>query len=179
MTLLPTSTMAEVMESFPGARRALFSRYHIGGCSSCGFSMQETLEKLCARNGGLPVDEVIGHIQQSHEHDLRLMVTPADLHAHLSAGAPCRLIDIRSREEHEAVALPGSQLMTEEVVQDLMNRHPRDGMVVFYDHRGQHALDAASYFEGHGFSGARALAGGIDRWACEVDPNMPRYEIES
>ena len=28
--------MSAVLEHFPGAQRALFRRYHIGGCSSCG-----------------------------------------------------------------------------------------------------------------------------------------------
>ncbi|HIG82060.1 MAG TPA: rhodanese-like domain-containing protein, partial [Verrucomicrobiales bacterium] len=28
--------MEEVLTVFPGARRALFRKYHIGGCSSCG-----------------------------------------------------------------------------------------------------------------------------------------------
>jgi hypothetical protein len=30
--------MSAVLENFPGARRALFRKYHIGGCSSCGFN---------------------------------------------------------------------------------------------------------------------------------------------
>ena len=42
------SAMREVLEIFPGAQRALFRRYHIGGCSSCGFSPDETLAQLCA-----------------------------------------------------------------------------------------------------------------------------------
>ncbi len=29
--------MSAVLEKFPGAQRALFRRYHIGGCSNCGF----------------------------------------------------------------------------------------------------------------------------------------------
>jgi hypothetical protein len=33
------SPMREVREKFPGAQRALFRRHHIGGCSSCGFSL--------------------------------------------------------------------------------------------------------------------------------------------
>ena len=37
-------------ELFPGAQRALFRKYHIGGCSSCGFSPNETLAGVCARN---------------------------------------------------------------------------------------------------------------------------------
>jgi hypothetical protein len=31
----PGSMMHEVLEIFPGAQRALFRRYHIGGCTSC------------------------------------------------------------------------------------------------------------------------------------------------
>lgn len=30
-TITPESTMSEVMETFPGAKRALFRAYHIGG----------------------------------------------------------------------------------------------------------------------------------------------------
>ncbi|HUC86039.1 MAG TPA: hypothetical protein VL970_12655, partial [Candidatus Acidoferrales bacterium] len=61
------SPMREVLEKYPGAQRALFRKYHIGGCSSCGFSPDETLGQVCARNGGLDVDEVRGHIRSSHE----------------------------------------------------------------------------------------------------------------
>jgi hypothetical protein len=31
----PQSPMSAVLEIFPDARRALFRRHHIGGCSSC------------------------------------------------------------------------------------------------------------------------------------------------
>jgi len=36
-------TMQEILGVFPGAQRALFSRYHVGGCSSCGFQPAELL----------------------------------------------------------------------------------------------------------------------------------------
>ena len=39
-------------------------------------------------------------------------------------------------------------------------------------------MDAAAYFAGHGFENVRALQGGIDAWSQEVDPNLPRYELE-
>jgi len=31
----PQSAMSAVLEVFPGAQRALFRKYHIGGCSNC------------------------------------------------------------------------------------------------------------------------------------------------
>src|SRR5947209_8651699 len=40
------STMAEVLATYPGAQRALFRKYHIGGCSSCAFEPSETLAEL-------------------------------------------------------------------------------------------------------------------------------------
>jgi len=52
---LSDSPMGAVLENFPGAQRTLFRRHHIGGCSSCGHSPDETLAPVCARNGNLDV----------------------------------------------------------------------------------------------------------------------------
>ncbi|MBA2436016.1 MAG: rhodanese-like domain-containing protein, partial [Chthoniobacterales bacterium] len=54
--------MKKLLEHYPGAQRALFRRYHIGGCASCGFSPDETLGGVCARNENLDVDEVTARI---------------------------------------------------------------------------------------------------------------------
>jgi len=40
------------------------------------------------------------------------------------------------------------------------------------------SIDAAAYFTGHGLENVRSLRGGIDAWSCEVDPNIPRYDLE-
>ena len=37
-------------------------KHHIGGCGSCGFSPDETLAGVCARNENVDVDEAIAHI---------------------------------------------------------------------------------------------------------------------
>src|SRR5438477_9677066 len=73
-TFDPSMTMRELLQHYPGAQRALFRRYHIGGCSSCGFQPDETLEGVCARNNSLPVGEVIEHILASHEADLQMQL---------------------------------------------------------------------------------------------------------
>ena len=80
-TLTPQTTMARVLKLFPGAQRALFRRYHIGGCSSCAFQPEETVAQLCQRNGGLDVAEMIAHIQTSHEQDEKMLLTPLELAA--------------------------------------------------------------------------------------------------
>src|SRR3954451_9456261 len=103
-TLLAShDTMREVLERFPGAQRALFRRYHIGGCSSCGFQPEETLEGGCARNNALAVPEVVDHILASHEADLKMQLTPGELAAALKDDPTAKLVDIRTREEYDAV----------------------------------------------------------------------------
>src|SRR6476659_2519520 len=105
-TIDPNITMKELLAQFPGAQRALFRKYHIGGCASCGFSPDETLAGVCARNENMNVDEVIKHITTSHEADLALQIEPRELAGRLGANEPVYLLDVRTREEFEAVKLP-------------------------------------------------------------------------
>ena len=176
--LKPESTMEEVLNAFPGARRALFRKYHLGGCSSCGFTSTETLAQLCARNGNLSVPEVIDHIQSSHDADQQLEISPREITERQARGEKIRLLDLRTREEWDAVRLAGAEFVTQDLIQRLMGREGQESLLVFYDHRGNSSLDAAAYFSGHGFANARFLRGGIDAWSIEVDPKLPRYKLE-
>ena len=171
--------MSDVLAAFPGAQRALFRRYHIGGCSSCGFRPEETLEQVCARNGKLGVDEVLAHIQTSHEHDGKILIEPRELAELLQRNTSVKLLDIRSREEFEAAHLEGATLLSQPVMQEMLSQWPRQQLVVIIDHSGNQGLDAAAYFLGHGLENVRCLRGGIDAWAQEVDPRIPRYRLET
>ena len=170
--------MQEVLAEFPGAQRALFRRYHIGGCSSCGFQPEETLSALCARNANLNVDEVMAHIRESHEADLKMQIAPDEL-ADLKKREPAlKVVDIRTREEHEAARIEGTVLFSQDLMQEMLGRWKREEPLIIVDHQGKKSMDAASYFAGHGFQNVRALRGGIDAWSREVDPKVPRYELE-
>ncbi len=172
------SSMSEVLEVFPGAQRALFRRYHIGGCSSCAFQAEETLAQVCQRNGGLDVREVLAHIQTSHEQDAKLLVEPKELAEWRRREPTLRLVDVRSREEFDAVHLEGSVLLSQPVMQAILGEGTNTRPVVLLDHQGRQALDAAAYFMGHGLEHVRCLRGGLEAWAQEVDPGMKRYRIE-
>jgi rhodanese-related sulfurtransferase len=165
--------MGAILEILPGARRALFARYHLGGCQSCAFSNEETLGQLCARSE-LPVAEVLEHLLASHVHDLEMLMEPAEAREKLSS---LRLIDIRTREEHEAVAIIGSEFFTQELQQQLFAGDP-ETTVLLYDHGGRNVLDQVAWFRGHGLKQTFGLRGGIDAWSREVDASLPRYRIE-
>ena len=178
MTISPQTTMRELLEQCPGAQRALFRHYHIGGCASCGFQPEETLEGVCLRNDGIDPSEAISRILESHEADERVFISPVEAEeAMRNAGAS--LLDIRTREEFEAVHIPGSQLMGQDFLQDVMGTWAKDAWIIIVDHTGNRSLDAAAYFTGHAFTNIRALRGGIDAWSCEVDPTLPRYTTEA
>ncbi len=177
--ITPDSTMREVLAAYPGAQRALFRRYHVGGCSSCGFRPDETLAQVSERNGGLAVAEVLEHIQASHEEDAKVLIEPSALAAWLKEDESVRLLDVRSREEFEAVHLEGSILLSQAVMQEIMAEGTNSRPLVIIDHQGKQGLDAAAYFMGHGLRNVRCLRGGIDAWSREVDPRVRRYAIET
>jgi rhodanese-related sulfurtransferase len=170
-------TMSELLEISPGAQRALFRKYHIGGCASCGFRPEETLAQVCARNENLPVPEVIDYLLASQEEDLRTQISPAALAQALNDGA-ARLIDVRTREEYEAAHIQSSILLNQDLMHEILTRWDRAALTVFVDHQGARSMDAAAYFAGHGFTQARSLAGGIDAWSQQIDPSIPRYHLE-
>lgn len=171
------STMGEVLEAYPGAQRALFRRFHIGGCSNCAFQLTETVQQLCERNGGLDPQEVLDHIQSSHEQDAKILIPPLELAEWLQRDKSVRLLDVRSREEFEAVHLEGSVLLSQPMMREILSEGTNARPLVIIDHQGVQALDAAAYFTGHGLQNVRCLRGGIDAWACQIDPKLRRYKL--
>ncbi len=171
-------TMRALLEHFPGAQRALFRRYHVGGCSSCGFAPEETLAGVCARNENLDIDEVVEHIVASDAADRAMQIEPAELSQRRGAGELVHLLDVRTREEFDAVKIEGAQLFTQELMQEILGNWPREELLVVYDHDGTRSMDAAAYFQGHEFENVKSLRGGIDAWSAEVDSTLPRYHLE-
>ena len=116
------SPMGELLSFYPSARRTLFRLHHLGGCNSCGFSLEETLEQLCHRNDGMEAPIVLKEIEEGHLEDEKLLIDPLELRERLydPLDKTVRLLDLRTREEFEAVNIPTSQLLTEQLMQSAM-----------------------------------------------------------
>lgn len=174
----PNSSMVALMQAYPGAKRALFSRYHLGGCQSCAYHDDETLASLCSRSGGLDPMEVLEHLALSQEHDLEISMEPAAAKAWLAKHQDhARLIDLRTREEFEAVRIPGAQLFTSGMDTTLFSLEPSTP-ILLYDHLGIGVLDQVAWFRGHQMKNTFGLRGGIDAWSMNIAPQLPRYRIE-
>jgi rhodanese-related sulfurtransferase len=93
----------------------------------------------------------------------------------LASPSPPRLVDVREPAEYELVHLEGGQLLTEALVDEILNQWPKDTFIVCYCHHGMRSLNAAMFFASKGFSNIGSMRGGIDVWAREIDPSLALY----
>ncbi len=61
------SSLEQIIAAIPGAQRTMHDKFHIGGCSSCGFDPKETLASVAARNRRDP-KVVLAVLQESAKH---------------------------------------------------------------------------------------------------------------
>jgi len=104
-------------------------------------------------------------------------IAPQALKAKLARqGEPLVLLDVRTPPEHALVALANSVLIPlQEFNQRLAELDALKGkQVVAYCHTGVRSFHAAAFLASRGID-ATSLAGGIDLYAVEVDPRLPRY----
>jgi rhodanese-related sulfurtransferase len=95
----------------------------------------------------------------------------------LDAGQSLVLIDCREADEYAIVHIPQATLVPmSEIQQRAGELEPhRDSPVVVHCHHGGRSLRVVQWLRQLGFHRAQSLAGGIDRWAEEIDPSLPRY----
>lgn len=85
------------------------------------------------------------------------------------------LLDVRETWEFALGGLPGSQHIPMHLIPQRLAELNRDDEIVAICHHGGRSMQVAMFLERQGFSTLFNLSGGIDAWACEVDPNLPRY----
>jgi len=172
--ITPDMTMERILEIAPAAQRALFQRYHVGGCSSCGFQPTDTLAQVCKDRNILDVKDVIETIQRAHELDQQVEVEPRTVKAWLDAGEDFSFIDVRSPEELAIARIAQAEALDFQDPGKYMSL-PKDRRIVFSCRSGRRSLDVASYFIGHGFTRVHSMRGGILAWSEQVDPTIRRY----
>ena len=101
-------------------------------------------------------------------------ITPREVAELLKQGA-IKLLDVRTPQEFEIASIPGSVLVNQSKVQEIIKTWPKDTAIVTSCHHGMRSLDAVVFLRSQGFSNARSMAGGIDAWALQIDPSTPRY----
>lgn len=87
------------------------------------------------------------------------------------------LLDCRENDEYALVRIEGSVLvpMSEIVARVDELRAHADRRIVVHCHHGGRSHQVTQWLRQQGFVRAQNMAGGIDAWAVEVDPRLPRY----
>ena len=169
--ITPDMTMEQILAIAPAAQRALFQRYHVGGCSACGFQPTDTLAQVCKDHNLLDLQDVIRTILRADEVDRSCQVEPTQVKAWLDAGEELTFLDVRPPGELDSAPLLEAEPLDFANSESYMAL-PKDRRIVFACKDGQRALDVASYFIGHGFTNVWSLRGGILAWAADVDPSV-------
>ena len=185
LEIISGNTMEEILSAYPSAKLGLFRRYHVGGCTACGYQPTDTLEQVMAgHNIPDPLESVIACIVESWQVEAGLQILPTvvaaalkparekplgdvsspEVEAALERGESWPLIDVRSPEEWGNGHIPGSQFLTVELKFEALDTWPKDTRIVFYSNAGCRSLEVASYFMAYGFTNVRNMTGGLEAW---------------
>ncbi len=101
-------------------------------------------------------------------------ITPRELARRL-ADERLLLLDVREPWEFEHCHITGATLMPLSDLPSRVHELGRDLPVVTICHHGMRSYYAAEFLLNQGYSPVLNLAGGIHRWAAEVELTMPQY----
>ena len=112
---------------------------------------------------------------------MTLEITCQETSALLQSDKPMLLVDCREPEEHAIVNIESAKLIPMQSIPNQLDSI-KEGLedlektpLVIYCHHGMRSAQVATWLRGNGFPQAQSMAGGIDAWACEIDPNLDRY----
>ena len=88
---------------------------------------------------------------------------------------PPIVLDVREEDELTIASLPQALHLPLHEFQSSIKALDRDVDYVVVCHHGIRSAEAASFMLRQGFTRVFNLLGGIDAWACDVDPSMSRY----
>ncbi len=137
-------------------------------CAVCGDSPTITepidYEGFCAANAAEPAVAVPE-------------VSALVLKQRIDAGSELLLIDVREPFEAEIASIPRARLIPlGELPERLAELEAwRGRQVVVHCRTGGRSRSACELLLSNGFSAVENLAGGIEAWSVDVDPDVPRY----
>ncbi len=102
-------------------------------------------------------------------------ITVHELQAKQNVGTDCVLLDVREQEEVELVQLPNSAHIPMGDIPSRLHELDPDSEIVVYCHHGVRSLQVVHFLHQHDFEHTVSLAGGVDAWAIEIEPEMTRY----
>ena len=110
--------------------------------------------------------------------EIALEITPVELKARLDGGEHIKLIDVREPGEHAICQIEGAELIPMQTIPHhlpVLDGYSVDSVLCVFCHHGVRSLSVVDWLRRQGVDNCQSMAGGIDRWSREIDPQVPRY----
>jgi rhodanese-related sulfurtransferase len=104
-----------------------------------------------------------------------MQISAKEVNERVGRGDKLLLVDVREQWEYDLSKIPGAKLIPLGALPASLNTLLDADEVICYCHHGMRSLDAAVWLRQQGVENAKSMAGGIERWSVEVDPQIPRY----
>lgn len=104
-------------------------------------------------------------------------ITPRQTAELRDSGEPMLLLDVREPSEVAAASLEGAVHVPMGEIKSRLAELDEfaDDPVVVFCHLGGRSMQVTAFLKQQGFEDVRSMAGGIDLWSRDLDPDVPRY----
>jgi adenylyltransferase/sulfurtransferase len=109
------------------------------------------------------------------QHSAVPRVTALELESWRANGRVVALLDVREKWEWDVGHIAGATLVPMSQLERAAPSLDPSADTVVYCHHGVRSRAAAQWLRSLGFRRIYDLAGGIDAWSVDVDPDIPRY----
>jgi len=106
---------------------------------------------------------------------LDYLISPQELKSHMEQKNDIVLIDVREEWEYKKGHIENAIRLPFEELNQWIYKFDFDKEIVVYSHKGMWSMTVTYILQQIGYKNAKSLAGGIERWAIEIDKNIKRY----
>jgi molybdopterin/thiamine biosynthesis adenylyltransferase/rhodanese-related sulfurtransferase len=101
-------------------------------------------------------------------------ILPKELKGKFDRGEDVFVLDVREPHEYQIVNMGGHLIPLNDLPRRV-NELDSSREIVVHCHHGPRSARAVEFLQEMGFRKVKNLVGGIDQWAVQVDPSLPRY----
>ncbi len=104
-------------------------------------------------------------------------ISPVEAKQKVSAGEAV-LIDVREEMEFRMARIDGAELIPMNTIPQHVQRLDglaEEKLLVIHCHHGMRSLNVVNWLRQQGVENCVSMAGGIELWSAQVDPQVPRY----
>ena len=102
-------------------------------------------------------------------------VAALEASAILKENPEIRLLDVSTPQERETACLDNSELLDQELVEEMLDSWDPNTPLMFFCHIGERSRQAAQYFTSQGFQQVYNISDGLKGWSSNVDSSIPQY----